>query len=234
MGLADVALADLLGTFIGFVLTMCVFSYIFGDNVLFRLAIHIFIGVAAAYAAVMIWYNVIWPQLLSPLLFGGQVLLVIPLVLGIMLFAKASSRLSELGSPVMAFLVGVGAAAAVGGAVLGTVFPQANASINLFDLRGMLSEGDLVTATTKFINSGIILIGTLTTLVYFHFSVRSQPVLSSRRPLFLRIISWVGQAFIAITFGVLFVGVYAATLSALIERLDFLLEFFISLIFPVS
>jgi len=234
MGLADIALADLLGTFIGFVLTMCVFSYIFGDNVLFRLAIHIFIGVAAAYAAVMIWYNVIWPQLLSPLLFGGQVLLVIPLLLGIMLIAKASQRLSELGSPVMAFIVGVGAAAAVGGAILGTVFPQVNASINLFDLRGMLSEGDLVTAATKFTNSGIILIGTLTTLVYFHFSVRSQPILSTQRPLFLRIVSWVGQAFIAITFGALFVGVYAATLGAMIERLDFLLEFFISLIFPVS
>jgi len=160
--------------------------------------------------------------------------LVIPLLLGIMLIAKASQRLSELGSPVMAFIVGVGAAAAVGGAILGTVFPQVNASINLFDLRGMLSEGDLVTAATKFTNSGIILIGTLTTLVYSHFSVRSQPILSTQRPLFLRIVSWVGQAFIAITFGALFVGVYAATLGAMIERLDFLLEFFISLIFPVS
>jgi hypothetical protein len=60
--------ADPVGALIGFVLTLMVLSYIIGDNFLFRLAIHIFIGVASGYAAVLIISNVIWNQVLVPLL----------------------------------------------------------------------------------------------------------------------------------------------------------------------
>jgi predicted membrane protein len=43
-------LADPIGAIIGFILTIMVLSYIIGDNALFRLAIHIFIGAASGYA----------------------------------------------------------------------------------------------------------------------------------------------------------------------------------------
>jgi hypothetical protein len=39
----------------------------------------------------------------------------------------------------------------------------------------------------------------------------------------------IGQFFIAVTFGVLFTGAYAATVSALIERLYFIWNFIVSL-----
>ena len=224
--MAGLGLADFIGGIVGFVLTLCVFSYIFGDNLLFRLAIHIFIGVAAAYAAVMVWYNVIWTQLVLPLL-SGQYALLIPLLLSFLLLAKAVPRFSWLGSPVMAYLVGVGAAAAVGGAVFGTLFPQAGASANLFDHANLLQGTALPDIVLNFINSSIILVGTLTTLVYFHFGVRGDDNFTLQRPLLLRGISWVGQAFIAVTFGALFAGVYAAAVTALIERLTFLVEFIV-------
>jgi hypothetical protein len=38
-------------------------------------------------------------------------------------------------------------------------------------------------------------------------------------------IAWVGRIFIAMTFGVLFAGVYMSALTALIERLSFILNF---------
>ena len=50
-------LADVIGAFVGFVLTLLVFSYIFGDNVLFRIAMHIFIGVAAGYVVAISVYK---------------------------------------------------------------------------------------------------------------------------------------------------------------------------------
>jgi len=68
MNLADISILDLAGTFLGFVLTLMTFSYVFGDNALFRIAIHIFIGVSAGYAAIIAWYSVIWPQLVMPII----------------------------------------------------------------------------------------------------------------------------------------------------------------------
>ena len=119
----------------------------------------------------------------------------------------------------MGFLVGVGAAAAIGGAVIGTVFPQVSASISIFDAENIL-------------NGFIILLGTLATLIYFQFGLRRESQRDQRITELLKGIGWIGQSFIAITFGALFAGVYIAALTALIERFSFLWNFLKSLILP--
>ena len=113
----ETGLADLLGLIFGFLLTLMVLSYIIGDNFLFRLAMAIFVGVASGYAAVLVIYNVLWYQLIVPLLTNpmANLALTVPsALLGIWLLTKGSSRLSRFGNPVLAFLVGVGAATAFG------------------------------------------------------------------------------------------------------------------------
>jgi len=81
---------DWIWTAVGFLLTVCVLSYLFGDNPLFRLATSLFVGVAAGYAAVLLIYQVLLPRLVLPLLQGSLAergLLVIPLALsGLLLF----------------------------------------------------------------------------------------------------------------------------------------------------
>lgn len=233
MNLINPGLLDLLGMFVGTVFTLLVFSYIIGDNFLFRLVIHVFIGVAAGFATVVVWYNVIWPQLFLPLFeleSAKLISLIIPLLLSLLLFAKLSPRLTEFGSPVLAFLVGVGAAVALGGAVFGTLFPQISASINMFDPVAISQNPQ--GAGGALANGGIIMIGTISTLAYFHFGARRQAGRTSHRPLWIEWIAWVGQIFIAITFGVLFAGVYAAALAALIERWSTVFKFFLSFFFP--
>lgn len=136
--LASLTLPDLVGALISFTFTIIVFSYILGDNPLFRLVIHIFIGVAAGFAAGMIFYNVILNQLIFPLIekpAATFLFVVPPLLLGIWLLSKIFPGLRRFGNPVVAYLVGVGAATAIGGAVLGTIFPQIGASASLFDLQ---------------------------------------------------------------------------------------------------
>jgi hypothetical protein len=221
-----VNLAEPLGIIIGFVLTLMVFSYIIGDNFLFRLATHIFIGVAAGYAAVLVIYNIIYPMLAKP---GDELLrLGPPLILGVWLLTKISPRLSRLGNPVMAYLVGVGSAAAISGALLGTLFPLVDQSTR------ELTETNLA----YFIDGGIVLLGTITTLVYFHYGARPTPSGATKRDAPIEIIAYVGKIFIAITLGVIFAGVYLAILSVFIERMfsvwDFIWKFdwkhFISLL----
>jgi hypothetical protein len=156
--------------------------------------------------------------------FIERLLALIPLILGVLLLMKLSSRTAWLGTPSVAFLVGVGAAVAVGGAVMGTLIPQTQASFNVFN---PTSSGETWLARLAY--GAIMLVGTITTLVYFHFGAKSTPGGPQRSKLVIWL-GWIGQVFIAITLGVLFAGVFAAALTAMIERLNSIL-FFLSTLF---
>ncbi len=221
-------MVDLIGGLLGFLLTLCVFSYLLGDNGLFRLAIHIFIGVAAGFVAAMALHSVIFPQLLVPLIGGApaeKLWVLVPILLSLLLVAKAFPHLSILGSPVMAFLVGVGAAVAVGGALLGTLFPQFQATTQLFDAAAIQASGKEV--GVELLNGILILLGLVVTFASFQFNTGfiKNP---SLRALW-NLIYWSGRVVVAITFGVIFAGVYLASLAALTERLNSLLVFLFKL-----
>lgn len=207
---------DLTWTLISFVLTLFIFSYLFGDNPLFRLASYLFVGVAAGYAAVLVLFQVILPRLVWPLLENplGQPLLYVPFLLGLMLLMRIFPRMSWLGRPSMGYLVGAGAAVMTGGAVMGTLLGQAGGAVAAFDFTGgrnpifQLAEGL------------VLLAGTVCSLVYFQFTAPAP----GRRSGWVEGLSKAGEIFIAITLGALFAGAFAAALTALIDRLDFLIE----------
>ncbi len=214
-------LSDLIPGLIAFLLTLFTFSYLIGDSFLFRIAVYIFVGVSAGYVAAVAFRQVIWPDLIFPFLsgFSGKTaLLIIPLLLSALLLTKVSPQLTQLGMPAMALLVGVSAAVAVGGAVTGTLFPQIEATINMFDVRSAASAAQLA---GMLFNGTWILAGVTTTLVYFHFGARTTHDGSVRRFGLIELIAFVGSMFLAIALGVLFAGVYSAALTALIDRFHF-------------
>ena len=61
---------DLVAGILGFIFTLLIFSYLIGDNPLFRVAIYIFIGVSSGYIAAVALWQVIIPRLLYPLYFA--------------------------------------------------------------------------------------------------------------------------------------------------------------------
>ena len=214
---------ELISGLIGFVLTLLIFSYLIGDNPLFRSAIYIFIGVSSGYAAVVVWHYVLMPKLFLPLASADSnqlVFLVIPLVLSVSLLAKLSPRISWIGSFAMALLVGVGAATALSGAVIGTLIPQSRAAMDAF-----------VTPSFFGLIEGVVMLaGTVLTLIYFQFSAKRAPDGSIKRNVMIEVLAWGGRVFIAITFGVLFAGVYMAALTAMLERLSSIIHFVRSLL----
>lgn len=221
---------ELISGLVGLILTLMIFSYLIGDGPLFRIAVYIFIGVSSGYAAAVVLHQVLVPKLVDPLLAGNPnelLLMIVPLVLCISLLAKLLPRIAWVGNFAMAVLVGVGAAAALGGAVLGTLLPQARAAIDAFDFRsattGAQALGGLFSAT-------VMLAGTTVTLASFHFSASRAPDGTVKRNRILEVIGWAGRIFIAITLGVLFAGVYMAALTAMIERLSSIINFIRGLI----
>ncbi len=217
--------ADLIWTFVSFALTVLVLSYLLGDNPFFRFATALFVGVVAGYVAVITLYNVIWPKLLLPLFFSETpifqkaLLYGIPLILSLLLLAKLFPRLARVGNGAMAYLVGVSAAVLIGGAVMGTLFPQVQDTINFFDLRAIPAGGSPL---SRLLEGGYILVGAATTLIYFHFGAMAKAKQPGQRAPIIEMLGGLGQIFIAITLGSLFAGVYIASLTALVERIHFL------------
>lgn len=213
---------DFAWTAVAFILTLLTLSYLLGDNPLFRLVVYLFVGVSAGYVAVILLFEVIVPRLISPLLFGSpaeKLLALAPAALSLLLLFKLSPRLTTLGNPSMAFLVGSGAAVIIGGAVSGTLFGQIRGAIQPFALS---QSGGGLQAGSQLLGGLILLIGTVSTLIYFQFSARRKANQQPARAAVVQLAAFGGQIFIAITLGALYAGVLAAALTALIERFDFL------------
>ncbi len=215
---------EIISALIGLILTLMVFSYLIGDNPLFRIAVYLFIGASSGYAATVIVNYVLIPRFssLQPDDINQLILAMIPLLFGVTLLAKLSPRISWIGNFAMAVLVGVSAAVAIGGALLGTLMPQLGAAIGTFDVR---SAGGGLLVASKLLQGVVMLGGTVFTLASFHFTAgRASDGTPQRNPI-IEAIAWVGRLFIAITLGVVFAGVYMSALTAMIERLSFAINF---------
>lgn len=219
---------DMIWMLVAFLLTLLIFSYLLGDNVLFRLATYLFVGISAGVLTVMVIDQVLVPRLLNVLLAGdfSRILLVLPaFILGLLLFFKLSPRLSNLGNPSMAYLVGAGAAVVIGGAVLGTLFGQASATFKL-----ATGAPESTPGWVRLLEGIILVVGTVTTLAYFNFGAVSRSTEAPRRAMLVGWLSRIGQVFLAITLGALFAGVFSASLTALTDRLQFLYSTILSFI----
>jgi hypothetical protein len=210
-----------IGLVVAFVLTLMVFSYIFGDNPLYRLAQHVLVGVVAGYAIVVAYHSVLRPRLVEPLATDptGNALLIIPILLSILLIMKSRRSLSWWGNTAMAYLFGVGAALAVGGALIGSLATQVQASWNVLQL------GDYPMSDALNIVSAIIItLGATGVLMYFYYYAPAEG--APRRPLTALRLAWgrVGRWFILVALGAIFANLMVARLSLLIGRIRFLLD----------
>jgi hypothetical protein len=221
----DLTALETAGTIISALLTVMVLSYVIGDNILFRIAVHIFVGVAAGYAGALALRTVLYTQLVLPLQTEGlsavTTIFVISWVLVLLLALKAWPATASLGSLPMALLVGVGAALVVGGAITGTLVPQTLAamdSLNPFAVAPLTGE----TGLERVANVLILLTGTVSTLLYFRFTAKRGPLGEALHSPLSNAVSSVGRIFIALTFGVMYAGALAAAIAVLSERVQFL------------
>jgi hypothetical protein len=223
---------SMLGLWLAALLTVFTLSYAFGDNPLFRGAAYLFVGVSAGYAAAVAVEDVLFPYLIDPILalaVGTPVIdpgeLAVRGGISVLLFAKLSPRTARLGNPVTALLVGAGAALAIAGALQGTLIPQVGAARSVFDADTFelaLQGGYYGEAAGVLLQGFILLLATISTLAYFHFTASERGNQPPRRNILIDALAWVGRIFIAITLATLFSGVLLAALAALVERLGFL------------
>lgn len=200
--------------FVAIVLTVMVLSRIAGDNPLFRIAQYLFVGVSLGLAFVVAYHQVLTPAMRAIATDqNNAVIYGIPLALGLLLLPRISRRqeFSWLANIPLALVFGVGAALAVGGAIIGTLMPQILDTSNR-----PLSGGPAQIAGTI-----VLALGTAITLAAFYYTAPKD----SPRGRLLAPIAALGHWLLMIAFGVFFAGAVQSYLSALTERLGLILRY---------
>jgi hypothetical protein len=225
--------AAAIGTIVAFVLTLMVYGYLAKDislmRALYRFAAYILIGVTLGYAAIVAWHSVLSPRLLLRLE-SGQWWYLVPLALCLLLLTKARRSWSGAGNVTLAFVFGVGAALAVGGALTGTLLPQVQAafvSLNPAHYEGLVAqEGGLSLIFVT--NAALVTLGTVCTLLAFSYTVGTprDGAGPGRRLVdgIVQVASGFGKVFIMFTVGALLATTSISLLSALVDRIRFLVE----------
>lgn len=192
-------------TLISFTLTLLVFSYLLRDNLLYRLVIYAYIGITSALVVITLLENVVAAYLSTP---TGTVLLGVAFVLLALLALRSVPAFRALGLLPLAFLIAVGTAVAVTGAVTGTILPLV---------------ASVVVPGAEVINSAVLFVGVVTTLLYFQYGARRRADGTVQRTLLVRGIGAIGEAFIVVMMGATYGAIIISSLSVLTGQLSALL-----------
>ena len=230
----------MMGPWIAAFLTLAIFSYLYKDNPFYKVAEHLFVGISTGYWTSMFFWTQIQPNLFgrlwpaseynSDLLWynlynvlgvfssvfpdGGinkghdmELLYLLPFALGIMMLLSVSSKLSWMARWGIAYTVGMAAGlraygflnSNVLGQIKGSAFQIFNSDLPFFAL-----------ASESIFNNFIILIGTITGLMYFYFSREHTGNFGK--------LSKLGIYFLMISFGASFGFAVMGRISLLIGR----------------
>ncbi len=216
---------------VSFVLTLMVFSYLFGDapliGGLYRIAVYIFIGMTAAFTLVVSYEGVILPYLQdiqdqstswTALGYRADITIMFTaLLFALLLLLKPINRLTWLTNSVYAVVIVVGAAVGAVGALNGTLFPLLQATVALPD--------DLTADFEVLVESLLIFVGTMTGLYYFHYQARARADGNEEQSRVGRGFRHIGKAFLVTTLGAIYASALLTSLTILTERIGFLFQF---------
>src|SRR6476469_7389460 len=207
----------ILGAWVATGLTLFIFTFLYKDNPLFKLAEHLYVGISVGYTIVKAYDTVVVRLIYVPMVKEGDWTLLFPLGIGLLMLARYAPKAAWL-SP-FAFVVGVGSGLAIPRVISSYVLKQIEDTVR--PLVSMGSDGLTFTASllnpASNLNAIILLVGVITVLFYFFFSIEhSGPVHLAART---------GIIFLMISFGAAFGYTVMARMSLLIGRLGDLIEY---------
>jgi hypothetical protein len=212
--------ASLFGAWMATGLTLFIFSFLYKDNPLFKLAEHLYVGVSVGYTIVKAYDTVIVHLIVKPIVEQGEFTLLIPVAIGLLMLTRYVPKAAWMSRYAFAFIVGLGAGLAIPRTISSFILKQIEDTV-----RPLLSmaPGDGLTVSMNVlnpasnINAVIILIGVSSVLFYFFFSIEhSGPG---------KMVARTGIVFLMIAFGAAFGYTVMARMSLLIGRLTDLIEF---------
>ena len=228
----DAPLRDVLGVIIAAGLTLVMYSFLYRDNPLFKIAENLFVGVALGYQAIIVWKQSLRPEIVDPLFraptgeaFWSELAArAVPILLGVLLMTRVAKKHGWLSRYSYAVIVGWSAGLGIFLEADSRILRQLKAALTPLQ-KGVSAEAwNLEVFSGAWFNQValpivgeiVLLVGTVTVLFYFFFSVEHKRL--------GRATSKTGISFLMVAFGAMFGYTVMGRLALLIQRVDFLLR----------
>ncbi|HOM80017.1 MAG TPA: hypothetical protein PLZ47_08045 [Candidatus Cloacimonas acidaminovorans] len=197
------------GLWLSVFFTLSIFSFLYKDNPFYKLSEQIFVGLSAAYWLVYLYYSVMVPNLFNKLFtdFKGNLILLIPTALGLMMLLRLIPKTQWLSRYPIAIMIGTSAGINMVRYAKTDLLGQISATmINPF------ASDNVITV----IGNILLIVGTICGVYFFYFSKKQEGIRA--------VPSKLGIWFLMISFGASFGYTVMARISLLIGRLEFLLK----------
>ncbi len=228
LGFAETSWSRTAGIWTAAFMTLAVLSFLYRDNVVYKLSESVFIGVSAAYWMIVSFWTVLVPNLmgkllprltqswampgLSPVHDEHWGINIVPLVLGAMLLWRLAPKGTWISRWPLAFIIGTTAGLKLVSFLQADFLSQIRASIKpllVVDANGSIVWLDSISST-------LLLVSMLAALTYFFFSWEHKGVFGK--------VSRVGVLVLMITFGAAFANTVMARIALLGIRFEFLFD----------
>ena len=225
-----------IGIWVAAFFTLFIFSFLYRDNPLYKIAESVVIGVSAAYWMVVGFWTVIipnlfgkiWPALIQSWAMPGLspereefwFLYLIPLLLGILLLMRLSPTGGWISRWPLAFIIGTTAGMRLVGFLHADFLSQISNTIIPIWVTDSAGTFDF----WESLRSLIIVLGVLCGIVYFFFSIEHKGIVGKTAK--------IGIWCLMITFGAAFGYTVMGRIALLAIRLEFLMDDWLWLIDP--
>jgi hypothetical protein len=214
---------EVIGIWIGAILTLGIFSFLYKDNPFYKFSEALFVGISAGYWFVVTFWQYFVPKFwdnlalaYSELLTKGRVdyhwIYLLGGFFGVLMLLRLVPKIGWLSRWSLAFIVGTTA---------GLQFTRYLESNGIIQVRGTISPLLVSGNTNATIGNIIIVVGTFCGLIYFFFSKEHKGAFGGA--------ARVGVWFLMITFGALFGYTVMSRMSLLIGRMDYLFGIWLGL-----
>jgi len=194
-------------------LTLAIYSFLYKDNIVYKIAEYLLVGVSIGYSIAITWYNVVIAKMVVPIRDQHNFLIIIPILIGMFMFARFSRKHGWLSKIPISFVIGWGAGVAIPLGFETSIVEHVKNTIAIPWFGGNI---------LLLVNAIIIFIGVIATLIYFYFSTPHKGVIGK--------VANLGIWYIMIAFGASFGYTVMARISLFIDRAQFLLHDWLGLI----
>lgn len=197
---------DTVGIWVAAALTLAMYSFLWKENPVYRMAEYLYVGMAAGYGVIVTIDSYVRPTIKNDLMTKGDYIVLIPIFIGILIYARYFRSIAYLSRWTMAFWLGIGSGMVLTRNFKPFFIQQITATFK--PLWGTKTVGVAI-------DNWLIVLGVVATLMYFFFTTKRVGVLDHGAK--------VGRWVMMVAFGAAFGNTVMARVSLFIGRMQFLL-----------